>query len=53
MIKFLLANFLIGIALYLLTCIKYRRIQKGRISDFVNLFLFAPLILIKSIWDNL
>ena len=53
MIKFLISYFSIGILLYLLTCIKYKKIQETDVKNFIKNILLGPFLIIYTIWNEL
>ena len=53
MIEFLIAYFSVGVVLYLLACIKYRKIQKTDIKHLLKNILLGPFLIIYVIWNEL
>ena len=53
MVEFLITYFSVGIVLYLLTCIKYKKIQKIDIKHFIKNILLGPFLIIYVIWNEL
>ena len=51
--EFLIMYFSVGIILYLLTCIKYKKIQKTDIKHFLKNILLGPFLIIYVIWNEL
>jgi len=52
-IKLLLGYLSIGIILYILTCIKNKRIKPVKFKLFIKNVLLAPFLILKLIWEEL
>ena len=50
---YLIGWFSMGLILYVLSCIKHRRLQGLEFPRALYTFLFAPIMLLILIWDNL
>ena len=51
--EFILIYFSIPLILYILTCIKHKRITKIELKQGLITILFAPFLILYLVWENL